>query len=420
MKGLCVSKGSVRGKAIIVDSVFATKTIAPGTILVMKTLDRKLLVSLSKNVVGVIAESGNIGSHSAGILRSLKIPCVLRIKDAVSIINDGQEIVIEGEKGEVHWCENEISQGKTAIHSQHGAIYKSIATEKFEVTDISVNREWYCPRPERAYQKLRFDIIAPVFGKSGKFLFGLPEATVVQNSFGAIVVKGAPLNVDICKFVLKNPEWLFQKSHERERVIQEIRSTLGAIEIKENSDSTKYYLDIIKIGIKLYRQLFLYSLMSQAISDELLDAYVDFESMITGNDTSRDILGLTSIYVENCIKSKVDPGVSQRWRIEKAYPHIWDGTLNYDKLRIDDALIQRITMMPNSRNLLKDYESFRIIVPLVYQLSEEYFYTSSSINSYINWGLLGIARCVGKNDGKGVDEIYNLPLESLLKIEGGK
>lgn len=53
-------------------------------------------------------------------------------------------------------------------------------------------------------------------------------------------------------------------------------------------------------------------------------------------------------------------------------------------------------------------------------LSEEYFYTSSSINSYINWGLLGIARCVGKNDGKGVDEIYNLPLESLLKIEGGK
>ena len=104
----------------------------------------------------------------------------------------------------------------------------------------------------------------------------------------------------------------------------------------------------------------------------------------------------------------------------KAYPHIWDGTLNYDKLRIDDALIQRITMMPNSRNLLKDYESFRIIVPLVYQLSEEYFYTSSSINSYINWGLLGIARCVGKNDGKGVDEIYNLPLESLLKIEGGK
>lgn len=289
MKGLCVSKGSVRGKAIIVDSVFATKTIAPGTILVMKTLDRKLLVSLSKNVVGVIAESGNIGSHGAGILRSLKIPCVLRIKDAVSIINDGQEIVIEGEKGEVHWCENEISQGKTAIHSQHGAIYKSIATEKFEVTDISVNREWYCPRPERAYQKLRFDIIAPVFGKSGKFLFGLPEATVVQNSFGAIVVKGAPLNVDICKFVLKNPEWLFQKSHERERVIQEIRSTLGAIEIKENSDSTKYYLDIIKIGIKLYRQLFLYSLMSQAISDELLDAYVDFESMITGNDTSRDI-----------------------------------------------------------------------------------------------------------------------------------
>ena len=85
---------------------------------------------------------------------------------------------------------------------------------------------------------------------------------MVQNSFGAIVVKGAPLNVDICKFVLKNPEWLFQKSHERERVIQEIRSTLGAIEIKENSDSTKYYLDIIKIGIKLYRQVFLLTYVS--------------------------------------------------------------------------------------------------------------------------------------------------------------
>ena len=418
MKGLCVSKGSVSGTAVVVDSKFETKEIKPFTILVMKTLDRKLLVNLNKNVVGVVAELGNIGSHGAGILRSLKIPCVLRIKDAISIIKDGQYVNIIGEKGEVHWRDNETSPKEDVDNNHRGSVYKSISSEQFCIEDITVNREWYCPRPDRSYQKLRFDIISPVFGKSGSFLFGLPEANVIQNSYGAVVVKGAPNNNDICRFVLKNPKWLVQKAHEREQIIQEIRCTLRSIEIKEDSVDIDYYLEIFQIGIKLYRQLFLYSLMSQAISDEILDAYVDFEGMIAGRDISRDILNLKSIYVENCIKSKVDPGVSQRWETDKAYPHIWDGSLNYDSLVVDEVPVQHIMTMPDRKILLEDYESFRIIVPLVYQLSEEYFYTSSSINSYINWSLLGISKCLGNSKSEAVGEIYNLPLESLLRIKG--
>ena len=97
IKGLCVSKGDVRGiVSIIKEGQSLRGEHVSNTILVMKVLDSALLINLNKNIIGVIAESGNIGSHGAGILRQLGIPCVLRIKNATNILKNGDIVELRG------------------------------------------------------------------------------------------------------------------------------------------------------------------------------------------------------------------------------------------------------------------------------------------------------------------------------------
>lgn len=56
LSGLCVSSGNVKGVARIVEGNWRDVPLPESAVLVMKTLDRNLLVNLNKNVVGVIAE----------------------------------------------------------------------------------------------------------------------------------------------------------------------------------------------------------------------------------------------------------------------------------------------------------------------------------------------------------------------------
>lgn len=417
INGLCVSKGNAVGKICVVDSHYEEKTLTEETILVMKTLDRKLLINLNKNVVGVIAEIGNIGSHGAGILRHLKIPCILRIENALEIFKDGETVKLCGTDCSISF-DRDIQNSKKAIdHSLHfGKLYLSLSSETFELTDIKINQTWYCARPERSYQKLRYDIIKDAFVLSANFLFGLPPAKIKQNEIGAITTLGAPNTLDICRYVLNNPTWLIAKARERSLVIDKIKTELSLLNhLPQNIDG---YVDVFKKGVELYQSLFRYSLMSQAISDELLDAYTDFVSMITEKGTSRDILNLRSIYVENCIESGIDPGVSQKWRSEKAERHIWNGTIIFEQLCEDEEIKDIINSKSNSEKLKKDYDSFRIIVPLVYQLSEEFFYISSSINSYINWSLANICNEFNKKLGTSfnVENLYEFSIEDLFTM----
>ena len=52
------------------------------------------------NVQGVLTEIGGKTSHSAIICRSMEIPAVLSIENIVSIVNDGDEVVLDGSTGE--------------------------------------------------------------------------------------------------------------------------------------------------------------------------------------------------------------------------------------------------------------------------------------------------------------------------------
>lgn len=73
------------------------------TILAVEELTPSMTAQMDKkNIKGIITEKGGKTSHSAIISRALKIPSVLSVKDALTLIEDGKEVIIDGENGEVY------------------------------------------------------------------------------------------------------------------------------------------------------------------------------------------------------------------------------------------------------------------------------------------------------------------------------
>lgn len=414
INGLCVSRGNVKGIAIQAN-LEQKKDLPENCILIMRQLDRSLLINLNTNVVGVVAEIGNIGSHGAGILRQLGIPCILRIKDATKLIPNGEKIEICGDNNCIICSKSSLLDDNG--EREFGNLYKSISKLGFNINDIRIEKEWTCGRPERSYQPLRFDILCEPFSKGANFLYGLPKSQVRQNDYGAIIQYGGPCIEDICSFVLANPKWLVKKAEQRTIEFNDIKNTLLDLQEFVNKGEA---LTVFTKGVKLYQEMFKYTHMSQSISDEILDIYLDFCSYISNKRQVVDILNLHSIYVENCLKEGIDPGVSQRWRVQKVQPHIWNGYLTMETMQLNETLVASMNsgIFSNSQKLIKDYESFRIIVPLVYELSEEFFYVSSSINSFINWAIQVLCDCISRNLNLKyeVNDAYNMQYDEFVNL----
>lgn len=77
--------------------------VPEGTILVAEDLTPSMTAGINPaNVEGVLTEIGGKTSHSAIICRSMEIPAVLSIENIVSIVNDGDEVVLDGATGEAY------------------------------------------------------------------------------------------------------------------------------------------------------------------------------------------------------------------------------------------------------------------------------------------------------------------------------
>ncbi|AKA68075.1 PEP/pyruvate-binding domain-containing protein [Clostridium scatologenes] len=100
LKGLSGSKGRISGKACIVNSVKEFNKLKKGDILVCKFTDPVWtpLFSIAK---AVVTDSGGPLSHSAIVAREYGIPAVLGVGNATVLLKDGDEIVVDGDKGEV-------------------------------------------------------------------------------------------------------------------------------------------------------------------------------------------------------------------------------------------------------------------------------------------------------------------------------
>jgi len=104
IKGQSAFIGKVKGKVRIINDKSKFKLFKPGEILVasMTTPD---YLSILKESSAFITDEGGITCHAAIIARELKKPCVIGTKIATKVLNDGDLVEVDANKGVVRILE---------------------------------------------------------------------------------------------------------------------------------------------------------------------------------------------------------------------------------------------------------------------------------------------------------------------------
>ncbi|MGP4108328.1 pyruvate kinase [Virgibacillus sp. L01] len=101
-KGQGIGRGNAFGKAIVAkNSKEAIDRLDENDILVTYGTDRDMMEAIEK-ASGIVTEEGGLTSHAAVVGLSLGIPVIVGVKDVFNLIEDGEDITIDGAKGDIY------------------------------------------------------------------------------------------------------------------------------------------------------------------------------------------------------------------------------------------------------------------------------------------------------------------------------
>ncbi|OVE84513.1 phosphoenolpyruvate synthase [Natronolimnobius baerhuensis] len=98
--GLGSSPGTVSGPAKIVTKLDDLAKVAEGDIIVTE-MTMPDMVPAMKRASGIITDEGGMTSHAAIVSRELGVPAVVGTTNATTVLQDGQVVTIDGDKGTV-------------------------------------------------------------------------------------------------------------------------------------------------------------------------------------------------------------------------------------------------------------------------------------------------------------------------------
>jgi pyruvate,water dikinase len=99
-KGLGASPGVASGVVKIIRSMSDLYKIKQGDVLVTQMTNPDMVVSMQK-ASAIVTDEGGITAHAAIVSREMGIPAVVGTENATSILEDGQEITVDGFNGKV-------------------------------------------------------------------------------------------------------------------------------------------------------------------------------------------------------------------------------------------------------------------------------------------------------------------------------
>lgn len=102
LKGIGASFGKVSARACVVNSKEDLKNFRKSDVIVTKYVDQELFKNINlSHVSGIVTEFGGVLCHFAINARENRIPCVVGIRDVTSIIRTGENVLLNGDTGEV-------------------------------------------------------------------------------------------------------------------------------------------------------------------------------------------------------------------------------------------------------------------------------------------------------------------------------
>ena len=101
IKAIGAGTGRVTATAHVVNSLLPPEELPKKVILVAQAIAPDWL-PLMQQVAGIITEQGGLTSHAAILARELGIPAVVSAKDATVLIQTGERLLLDGDRGEVY------------------------------------------------------------------------------------------------------------------------------------------------------------------------------------------------------------------------------------------------------------------------------------------------------------------------------
>lgn len=102
LKGIGASTGRIRSNAcVVLNSPQKPQKIPDGAILVTPEITPHWL-PLLQEIAGIVTEEGGLTCHAAILSRELNIPAIVNVKNATNIIRNGEKLLIDGDRGEIH------------------------------------------------------------------------------------------------------------------------------------------------------------------------------------------------------------------------------------------------------------------------------------------------------------------------------
>ncbi|MDZ7957302.1 MAG: putative PEP-binding protein [Aulosira sp. DedQUE10] len=109
IKGLGAARGRVTATAYVVaNSQSQLEKLPPGVILVARSIKPGWLPLLQK-LKGIITEQGGLTSHAAILARELGIPAVVSATDVTALIQNGEELLLDGDRAEVYRIKGDVA-----------------------------------------------------------------------------------------------------------------------------------------------------------------------------------------------------------------------------------------------------------------------------------------------------------------------
>ncbi|MFH0971004.1 MAG: PEP-utilizing enzyme [Candidatus Micrarchaeota archaeon] len=100
LKGMGTSEGKAQGKVKIIESADDHFKFREGDILVTRITDPTMTVLMNR-AAAIVCDIGGLTSHPSIVAREMGIPCVVNTKEGTKKLKDGEEVLVDGKKGEI-------------------------------------------------------------------------------------------------------------------------------------------------------------------------------------------------------------------------------------------------------------------------------------------------------------------------------
>jgi len=134
LQGYGASPGIASGPVVIVTDAKDTSRVKEGDIMVSPMTNPDMVPAMRK-VVGIITDEGGMTCHAAIVSRELGTPAVVGTKKATSLLQEGQIVTIDGEKGLIYDGKLEIAVPAVAA----AAVPVAVAVPIITATSVKVN-----------------------------------------------------------------------------------------------------------------------------------------------------------------------------------------------------------------------------------------------------------------------------------------